>query len=128
MSEDELIVLTRQLLKSISEGDWDSYAELCAEDMTCFEPEARGQLVEGLAFHRFYFELGGHMGSHNSTLVSPRVQHLGDDAGLVTYVRVVQSCSEGQAPESSAFEETRVWHRRNGSWKHTHFHRSPAGS
>ncbi|MFM8486316.1 MAG: hypothetical protein ACKOCH_08260 [Bacteroidota bacterium] len=23
-------------------------------------------------------------------------------------------------------EETRVWHRQQGKWKHVHFHRSPA--
>ena len=32
--------------------------------LTAFEPEALGHLVEGLAFHRFYFELGGVPGHH----------------------------------------------------------------
>lgn len=27
--------------------------------MTCFEPETKRQLVEGLAFHKFYFDHGG---------------------------------------------------------------------
>ncbi len=26
--------------------------------LTCFEPEAHGNLIEGLDFHRFYFDNG----------------------------------------------------------------------
>lgn len=44
----EVLALTERLLRAIAEGDWPTYAELCAKDMTCFEPEARGHLVEGL--------------------------------------------------------------------------------
>lgn len=29
---------------------------MCDPGMTAFEPEALGNLVEGLDFHRFYFE------------------------------------------------------------------------
>lgn len=29
---------------------------MCDPGMTAFEPEALGNLVEGLEFHRFYFE------------------------------------------------------------------------
>ena len=62
---DHLLALTRKLLESIVAGDWKTYTSLVAYDITCFEPEARGQLVEGLPFHEFYFKLGagGHMGS-----------------------------------------------------------------
>lgn len=44
----EVLGLTERLLRAIAEGDWATYEELCAQDMTCFEPEARGHLVEGL--------------------------------------------------------------------------------
>ncbi len=54
--DHELIELTRRLLKSISDRDWDAYAALCEADLTCFEPEAKGAFVEGLEFHRFYFD------------------------------------------------------------------------
>ena len=46
--EAEVLALTERLLRAIAEGDWNTYEELCAADMTCFEPEARGHLVEGL--------------------------------------------------------------------------------
>jgi calcium/calmodulin-dependent protein kinase (CaM kinase) II len=48
---DHLLALTRKLLESIVAGDWKTYTSLVAYDITCFEPEARGQLVEGLPFH-----------------------------------------------------------------------------
>jgi hypothetical protein len=44
----EVLALTERLLGAIAAGDWATYEELCAADMTCFEPEARGHLVEGL--------------------------------------------------------------------------------
>ena len=47
---DHLLALTRKLLESIVAGDWKTYTSLVAWDITCFEPEARGHLVEGLPF------------------------------------------------------------------------------
>jgi hypothetical protein len=32
-----------------------TYRELMDESVTCFEPEAKGCLIEGLEFHKFYF-------------------------------------------------------------------------
>lgn len=34
----------------------DISSKMCDPGMTAFEPEALGNLVEGLDFHRFYFE------------------------------------------------------------------------
>lgn len=33
-----------------------SLSKMCDPAVTAFEPEALGNLVEGLDFHRFYFE------------------------------------------------------------------------
>ena len=120
----ELLQLTQRLLDSITTGDWATYQELCDPGLTAFEPEAPGQLVEGLAFHRFYFDLGGIRGRHQTTVCSPRVRVLGDVA-VVAYVRLVQRVGPEGAPVTVAHAETRVWQRRDGRWRHVHFHRSP---
>ncbi len=120
---DELLRLTQRLLESIARADWATYQELCDSTLTAFEPEARGQLVEGLPFHHFYFRLSGHRGDHHTTMCAPRVRVLGD-AAVVTYVRLNQLLAADGAPVTQAFEETRVWQRQDGRWRHVHFHRS----
>ena len=57
--ESQVVALTQELLGAIGARDWQKYKELCDESLTCFEPEARGHLVEGLQFHKYYFELPG---------------------------------------------------------------------
>ena len=52
----ELLGLNQRLLDSIAGGDWETYVELCDPSLTAFEPEARGHLVAGMDFHRFYFD------------------------------------------------------------------------
>ncbi len=123
-TEQQLMQLTRQLLDSISQCDWETYTQLCDPTLTCFEPETRGQLVEGMRFHRFYFDHGGHLGGHQSTITSPHVRLLSEDAAVVSYVRLVQRLDENTQPQTDCYEETRIWHRRDGRWRHVHFHRS----
>lgn len=119
---DEVLALTQELLDCIARADWKRYEELCDPDMTCFEPEARGHLVQGLDFHRFYFKLGAVKGEYCTTMASPKV-HLAGDLAVVAYVRLNQRVgSEG--PTTAAVEETRVWQRKGGRWVHVHFHRS----
>ena len=124
MSEAILLELTHRLIKAIREADWATYEELCDPALTCFEPESRGQLVEGLDFHAFYFKLGGPMGTRADTVVAPQIRMLGKDAAVVAYTRLIQSTEADGAAITRAFQETRVWHRRDGVWKHVHFHRS----
>src|SRR5207302_5047775 len=119
----ELLQLNQRLLESIARADWATYQELCDPTLTAFEPEASGQLVEGLEFHRFYFNLGSGKGEHNTTMCSPRVRLLGDVA-VIAFVRLNQRVSKDGAPVVTGSEETRVWQRQGGSWKHVHFHRS----
>ncbi|MDY0166021.1 MAG: DUF4440 domain-containing protein [Thermoguttaceae bacterium] len=120
---DDLVDLTERLIDSITEGDWETYSELCDPTLTAFEPEARGQLVEGLEFHGFYFDRGGMKGPHNTTLCSPHVRLMGD-AAVVSYVRLVQRVDGEGRTLTERFEETRVWQRIDDRWKHVHFHRS----
>jgi len=120
----ELLDLTQQLLDSIALGDWATYEELCDETLSAFESEARGHLVEGMDFHRFYFELDRAVHPVNTTIVAPHVRMLGDDVAVLSYIRLIQ-CADGNGPPSTErFEETRVWQRQDGRWRHVHFHRS----
>lgn len=128
---DHLLALTRKLLESIVAGDWKTYTSLVAYDITCFEPEARGQLVEGLPFHEFYFKLsaGGSKPAVTPTitLAAPNVRLLGEDAAVVAYMRMVQKLDDAGRPITVLCEETRVWQRIDGAWRHVHFHRSLPG-
>lgn len=121
----ELLDLSARLLAAIGAKDWATYAELCDPALTAFEPEARGQLVEGLDFHRYYFELPAEAGTSRAEICSPRVKVMGDVA-VVAYVRLVQALGADGAPQTAAYEETRVWRRQRGRWRHVHFHRSEA--
>ena len=120
----ELLQLTQRLLDCIAAGDWAAYQELCDPSLTAIEPESHGQLIEGLAFHRFYFDLGGIRGRHQTTMCAPHVRVMGDVA-VVVYQRVVQRVNPDGQPVSSAAAETRVWQRKEGRWRHVHFHRTP---
>lgn len=122
----ELLELNQRLLDAIASGDWETYEGLCDPTLTCFEPEARGNLVEGMEFHKFYFDLGGPSDTPKvTTMTSPHVRLLGDEAAVISYVRLNQRVNAAGEPTVSAVEETRVWERVEGEWKHVHFHRSP---
>ena len=117
-----LLSLSRQLLVAIDTADWETYADLCDENLTAFEPEAAGHLVAGMPFHRFYFELE-RRSSPQSTISSPQVRVL-DDTAVVTYVRLTQRLDADGTPRTACSEETRIWQKQSGRWQHIHFHRS----
>ena len=129
---DDVLDCNRRLLAAIAAGDWKTYCSFVADDITCFEPEARGHLVAGLPFHEFYFKLPSPAGDGKSpaprpattTLVAPAVRMLGADAALVAYVRLTQTLDDAGRPVTKSSEETRLWQKRDGHWKHVHFHRS----
>jgi len=72
-AKDKVVLqLNQELLNSVASSDFTKYNELCASDLTCFEPETAGIL----------------------------------------------------SPLTKMTSETRVWEKRNGVWKHVHFHKS----
>jgi|OM-RGC.v1.029717020 Calcium/calmodulin dependent protein kinase II Association. len=98
-------------------------ASLSSADLTCVEPETQGSIVEGLGFHKHFFDLGASQPpskvATQNTICSPHVRMLGRDHALVCYVRVTQS-----GGTVSTANETRLWKRVGGGWKNIHFHRS----
>ena len=120
---DTIIALNQRLLESITEGDWPTYSDLSHPSLTAFEPEANGQLVEGLAFHEYYFKLPKATQPRNSTMASPNVRVMGDVA-VIAYTRLIQKVGPDNHAMTVSLNETRVWHRQNNIWRHVHFHRS----
>ena len=118
----ELLRLSQELLDAIATGDWSVYEQLCDPSLTAYEPEARGHLVEGLAFHEHYFQLNPST-PVRTTISSPHVRLMGD-AAVVCYIRLMQTLDENGQPVTHEFEETRIWKREQGQWRHVHFHRS----
>ncbi len=124
--EADVLAVNQKLLDAIAEGDWSTYAELCDASLTAFEPEALGHLVVGLPFHEFYFKLPGGGGKKPSnSMLDPHIRVIGDVA-VLCYYRLKQGLGADGAPVSVGTEETRVWQKKDGKWKHIHFHRSPS--
>ncbi|XP_051240619.1 calcium/calmodulin-dependent protein kinase type II delta 2 chain isoform X4 [Dicentrarchus labrax] len=128
--KQEIIKVTEQLIESINNGDFESYAKICDPGLTSFEPEALGNLVEGHDFHRFYFENALSKGNKpvHTILLNPHVHLIGENAACIAYIRLTQYMDAGGMPRTMQSEETRVWHRRDGKWQNIHFHRSGSPS
>jgi len=123
----DIIRVTEQILDAISSGDFEGYTKLCDPNITAFEPEALGNLVEGIEFHRFYFDNFSALSKSKTasvTILNPQVHLLGDDAASIGYIKVTQTLDKQGVPTTSQSEETRIWQRRDGRWVNVHFHRS----
>ncbi|XP_031663032.1 calcium/calmodulin-dependent protein kinase (CaM kinase) II beta 1 isoform X14 [Oncorhynchus kisutch] len=126
--KQEIIKITEQLIEAVNNGDFEAYAKICDPGLTSFEPEALGNLVEGMDFHRFYFEnlLSKNSKPIHTTILNPHVHLIGEDAACIAYIRLTQFVDGQGHPRSSQSEETRVWHRREAKWQNVHFHCSGA--
>uniref|UniRef100_A0A673LP18 calcium/calmodulin-dependent protein kinase n=1 Tax=Sinocyclocheilus rhinocerous TaxID=307959 RepID=A0A673LP18_9TELE len=130
VGKQEIIKVTEQLIEAISNGDFENYTKMCDPSVTAFEPEALGNLVEGLDFHRFYFE---NLWSKNSkpvhtTILNPHIHLIGEEAACIAYIRITQYLDTNGMPCTAQSEETRIWHRKDGKWQIVHFHRSGSPS
>ncbi|XP_047206856.1 calcium/calmodulin-dependent protein kinase type II subunit gamma isoform X9 [Girardinichthys multiradiatus] len=126
--KQEIIKMTEQLIEAINNGDFDAYMRICDPGLTSFEPEALGNLVEGMDFHKFYFEnlLSKNSKPVHTTILNPHVHLIGEDAACIAYIRLTQYIDSQGRPRSCQSEETRVWHRRDAKWLNVHFHCSGA--
>ncbi|KAM7053146.1 calcium/calmodulin-dependent protein kinase type II subunit delta isoform 1-T1 [Acridotheres tristis] len=124
--KQEIIKVTEQLIEAINNGDFEAYTKICDPGLTSFEPEALGNLVEGMDFHRFYFEnaLSKSTKPIHTIILNPHVHLVGEDAACIAYIRLTQYMDGSGMPKTMQSEETRVWHRRDGKWQNVHFHRS----
>uniref|UniRef100_A0A452J6B3 calcium/calmodulin-dependent protein kinase n=1 Tax=Gopherus agassizii TaxID=38772 RepID=A0A452J6B3_9SAUR len=128
LRKQEIIKITEQLIEAINNGDFDAYTKICDPGLTSFEPEALGNLVEGMDFHKFYFEnlLSKNNKPIHTTILNPHVHVIGEDAACIAYIRLTQYIDGQGRPRTTQSEETRVWHRRDGKWLNVHYHCSGA--
>lgn len=127
--DQEILSINQAMLESVLRGDWQAYAAACSDDLSCFEAETNGLLVEGLPFHRFYFPDAANNAASNAatdaqvTMARPHLRWLSDDVVVLSYTRLVQRNSNGSFSTSSCCE-TRIWQYRNTCWQQVHVHRS----
>ncbi|XP_034008490.1 calcium/calmodulin-dependent protein kinase type II subunit gamma isoform X3 [Trematomus bernacchii] len=126
--KQEIIKMTEQLIEAINNGDFEAYTRICDPGLTSFEPEALGNLVEGMDFHKFYFDnlLSKNSKPVHTTILNPHVHLIGEEAACIAYIRLTQFMDAQGRPRSCQSEETRVWHRREAKWLNVHFHCSGA--
>ncbi|VDO93552.1 unnamed protein product [Soboliphyme baturini] len=125
----EILKLTEQIIEAISNLDYNTYSKLCDMNMTCFEPASMGHLVEGMDYHKFYFnqmaaQLRLESRPSRTILINPVVYLMGEDAACVAYIRLTQLIDKQGIPQPRQVEETRVWQKRDGKWLCIHTHLS----
>ncbi|XP_069124020.1 calcium/calmodulin-dependent protein kinase type II delta chain-like isoform X20 [Argopecten irradians] len=127
--KQDVIKLTEQLIAAITSGDYDAYTNFVDPHMTCFEPEAMGNLIVGMDFHKFYFDVHTKNNKQiNTSILNPHVHLLGEDAACIAYIRLTQYIDRNGLPVTTQAEETRVWQRKDNKWQNVHYHRSGSTS
>ena len=129
--DQEIIAINQSMLESVVNGNWEEYSQYCDDDLSCFENETNGILVEGLPFHRFYFQSPTAQDASPSssvittqvTMARPHLRWLGEDFVILSYTRLTQRQDRESAITTSCCE-TRVWARQSDQWKQVHVHRS----
>ena len=120
-----ILSLNQRLLDFIAAGDWEGYASLCCPSLSCFEAEARGAFVQGLHFHKIYYDHGDAAEDRRAYMSEPHVRFLaGGRVAVLSYVRLVQKFKQGQGHSTVRVEETRVWEKKGASFLLVHFHKS----
>ena len=124
--DQEILAINQAMLESVATGDWEHYSKVCSPEISCFEAESEGHLVEGLAFHRYYFELPPSTNAPSPvsvTMARPHLRWLSEDAVVLSYTRLTQKL-HNEEPITARCCETRIWQRSEGLWKQVHVHRS----
>jgi hypothetical protein len=136
-----LLNLNQKLLNAIVQCDYETYDHLCADDISCMEPESNQHVVIGKAFHKYYFDVLGSGDNTkkdtksitaNVTMSQPHVQLLGGSnlrqptVAVISYIKLTQTVDrDTNIPFTLQQTETRVWELREDQWKNVHFHKSP---
>lgn len=125
----DIIKLTEKITSAMLTGDYDLFVRLTEPQLTCFLPEAGGNLIEGVSFHKFYFDnVDQRLGKPASTyILNPHVCFLSDEAAYIAYKRLTQFIHKNGSPMTIHMEETRIWQKQGGRWICVHYHCSNGG-
>lgn len=128
----EVVAVNQVLLDSIHAGRWDIYAHLSSPDLTCIEAESNHEVVKGLPFHKYYFDLAaekraaaaaaGKASVSHSTLAGVQVHLLSGKSAVIVGNRLIQ-----RPDRTDQCGETRVYEYVHGQWRQLHLHRSSGG-
>jgi hypothetical protein len=119
-------------LKSIFDGDAQTYAETTAADLSLYEWWVTPHRQDGLDFHLFMLQ--HHWADAGSDyrfdLLEPRLQLYGEGenaTAIATYTMMLSRAGSGGITHR-VHNETRVLVNSNGRWRVVHVHKSPAWS
>lgn len=125
MPHPDLLTTLTSLLAAIDTRDLETYRALTLDDLTSFEPEAKGHRIDGLPFHEFFLSKPLRPGSTaRSEIINFHARPLGDSAAVVCYTRITQKHDDSGAFRLAHADETRVFVKDAGRWRQAHFHRS----
>ncbi len=133
VAQEVLAVLDRNL-RSIWEGDVETYRATTADDVSFYEWYVSPQRIDGIDFHLRELKVhaavmsDGAEGSRiEHEILQPRVQIYGDTA-IVTYTLLIRVIHPTGTTHRS-HNETRVFHNFGTAeapqWKLVHCHKSP---
>ncbi len=118
----ELLALNQRLLDSIAGGDWATYQELCDPSLTAVEPESHGQVIEGL---------NSIVSTSTSAASAAAARQRNALRMSVSWATPLLSSTRGSSsaltPTGGVHSATsrRALARKDGKWRHVHFHRTP---
>ncbi len=123
---DNFQVALLKLIHAIEKADGDSYRQLVAEEVTCFEPETSGAQVKGRAMHLFFVKNSKVPDQYFFEIIDPTIKIYGEFA-FAAYTFLHAEVSGGETT-SRTENVTRIFHKEQGDWKMVHFHRSGISS
>jgi ketosteroid isomerase-like protein len=132
--EQDILALLDRHLKSIWEGDLETYRATTGEDVTFYEWYISTQRIDGLAFHLRETaanaraakdrRAAGERYEVEHEVLSPKVQILDGSFAIATYTLLMRYTTAAGVHHTQ-HNETRVFHRREGGWQLVHCHKSP---
>lgn len=119
--ETTVISMERAALDRWCTGDPWGYTEICADEVTYFDPNLDGRLDGLEALRQLVAPLEGKLKIDHYEMVNPKVQVHGDVA-VLSYNLVDQALAPDGTATTDAWNSTEVYRRQDGKWRIIHAH------